>query len=153
MNEYKLEHICSYTGQVATPPEVIGPLPEGIRVNFYLTGGEIVGPNFRGTFRAVGGDWVSLRKDGVAYLDTQATIETHDGALILVTYPGAADFGEDGYEKFLRGEMPPILRLRTSPRFVTSHPEYLWLNRIFCIGIGEYHAVDNKAKYDVYAVL
>ena len=35
MNDYKLEHIFSYTGLLVNPPEVIGPVPEGIRVNFY----------------------------------------------------------------------------------------------------------------------
>jgi ketosteroid isomerase-like protein len=34
---------------------------------------------------------------------------------------------------------------------VTSHPTYLWLNRLFCIGIGEYRAEENEAKYDVCA--
>ncbi|MGH8608547.1 MAG: DUF3237 family protein [Gammaproteobacteria bacterium] len=72
--------------------------------------------------------------------------------MILVTYSGLVDFGEDGHEQFLRGEMPPLVKLRTSPRFVTSHPEYLWLNRLFCIEIGEYRAAANEAKYDVHAV-
>jgi hypothetical protein len=72
--------------------------------------------------------------------------------LILVTYQGVIDFGEDGHDKFLRGEMSPVLRLRTSPRFVTSHPEYLWLNRLFCLGVAEYRVATNLAKHDVYAV-
>lgn len=152
MNDYKLQHICSYTGRLAAPPEVIGPAPEGIRVNFYSSGGEFSGPRLNGKVRAVGGDWVTVRTDGIAYLDVRTTFEADDGALILVTYLGTIDFGEDGYGKFLRGELPPVARLRTSPRFVTSHPEYAWLNRLFCLGIGEYRAADNEAKYDVYAV-
>jgi hypothetical protein len=51
MNDYKLEHISSYTGLLAHPPEVIGPVPEGIRVNFYSAGGEITGARVRGTLR------------------------------------------------------------------------------------------------------
>ena len=43
-------------------------------------------------------------------------------------------------------------RLRIAPRFVTSHPEYLWLNRLLCFGVGEYRAQTNIATYDVYAV-
>jgi hypothetical protein len=152
MNDYNLEHICSYTGTLASPPEIIDPLPEGIRVNFYSTGGEITGPNLRGKLRPVGGDWVTVRKDGVAYLDVRTTFETHDGALILVAYQGVVDFGEDGYDKFLRGEMPLVVKLRTAPRFVTSHPSYRWLNRLFCFGVGEYRAATDEAKYDVYAV-
>ena len=145
MNDYDLEHICSYVGRLADAPEIIGPVPEGIRVNFFSAGGEVTGPRIRGKVRPVGGDWVTVRKDGVAYLDVRTTFETDDGALILVTYLGLADFGEDGYERFLRGEMPPVVKLRTSPRFVTSHSEYLWLNRLFFIGIGEYRAAENVA--------
>src|SRR5688572_5098021 len=105
-NAYQLEHLCTYTGRLNPSPEVIGPVPEGIRVNFYSAGGEIAGPRIRGKVRTVGGDWVIVRRDGVAQQDVRTTFETHDGALILVTYPGVIDFGEDGYDKFLRGELP-----------------------------------------------
>ena len=43
MIDYKLEHTVSYTGTLASPPEIIGPLPGGIRVAFYSTGGEFTG--------------------------------------------------------------------------------------------------------------
>jgi hypothetical protein len=149
--DFALEHIASYTGTLA-PPEIIGELPEGLRVNFYSTGGEITGPRLRGVVRAVGGDWMTVRRDGVAHLNVRTTFETHDGALILMTYEGVIDLGEDGYEAFLRGDLPSVARLRTSPRLLTSHADYAWLNRLFCVGIGEYRADTNAAKYDVYAV-
>ena len=152
VNEYKLEHILTYAGRLVSPPEVIGPLPEGIRVNFYSSGGEISGPKIHGKLRPVGGDWATVRKDGVMCLDVRTTFETHDGALILVTYQGVSDLGENGYEMFLRGEIPSVARIRTSPQFSTSHADYLWLTRLFCVGIGEYRADANEAKYDVYAV-
>lgn len=101
MNDYKLEHICPYTGHLINPPEMIGPVPEGIRVNFYSAGGEFTGSKMRGTVRSVGGDWVTIREDGVAHLDVRSTLETHDGVLILMTYLGVADFGEDGHARFL----------------------------------------------------
>lgn len=44
------------------------------------------------------------------------------------------------------------MTLRTAPRFVTSHPDYVWLNRLCCLGIGGYRAANNEATYDVYAV-
>ena len=58
MFDYSLEHIFSYTATLS-PPEVIGPLPEGVRVNFYVTGGEVKGPKVYGKFRPVGADWLS----------------------------------------------------------------------------------------------
>jgi hypothetical protein len=151
MNDYKAEHLFSFTGTLS-PPEVIGPLPEGLRVNFYSTGGTISGPQLRGRLVPVGGDWMTVRKDGVAYLDVRTTFETHDGALILVTYQGGADLGEDGYDKILRGELPQKVKLHIAPRMVTSHAAYLWLNRVFCFGVGEYRADTNEAQYDVYAL-
>jgi hypothetical protein len=153
MLDYKLEHILSYQCTLVASPEVIGPLPEGIRVNFYTEHGEITGPRVRGKVRPVGGDWVTVRKDGVGLLDVRATFETHDGALMLVTYPGIVDFGADGYERFLRGEMPPMVSLRTSPRFATVDSAYLWINRLHCLGIGEYRSATNEVTYDVYAIL
>ena len=152
MNPYTLEHIFSYRGTLASPPEAFGEMPEGIRVTFYSTGGEITGPKLRGRLRPVGGDWMTVRRDGTASMDVRTTFETDDGALILVTYQGVADLGEGGYERFLRGELPPTVNLRMSPRFVTSHPRYLWLNRLFCFGVGEYRAATNDARYDVYMV-
>jgi uncharacterized protein DUF3237 len=152
MIDYRLEHICSYTATLATPPEVIGPVPEGIRANFYVTSGEMTGPRIRGKFRPVGGDWLTVRTDGVAVLDVRATVETHDGALILVTYQGVSDVGPDGYQRFLEQNLPPVIPIRVAPRFVTAHPDYVWLNRLQCLGIGEYHAATNVAAYDVYAV-
>jgi hypothetical protein len=148
---FALDHIFSYTGSLAEP-EVIGEVPEGLRVNFYSTGGEITGPRVRGVVRGVGGDWMTIRRDGVAYLNVRTTFETHDAALVLVTYDGVIDLGNDGYASFLRGELPETAKLRIAPRFVTSHPDYLWLNRILCLGIGEYRSETNVATYDVYAV-
>ena len=56
MFEYRLEHIMSYTVKIAEP-EVIGPVPEGLRVNGYILGGEVTGPRVSGKLRPVGGDW------------------------------------------------------------------------------------------------
>jgi hypothetical protein len=152
MHDYELEHLFTYKGILADQPEVIGPVAEGLRVNFYNVGGEATGPRVKGKLRPVGGDWLTLRTDGVALLNVRATIETHDGALILVTYEGMGDLGEGGYEAFQRGELPPVVKLRIAPRFYTSHPDYAWLNRLFCVGVGEYLSAENYATYDVYAV-
>ena len=44
MLEYQLEHICSYTVNLAMPPEVAGPAPSDLRINAHHAGGEIWGP-------------------------------------------------------------------------------------------------------------
>ena len=150
-NDVQLEHICSFWA-VLSAPEVIGPLAEGLRINVYVTGGEVTGPKVRGRLRTVGGDWLSLRPDGIGLLDVRITIESHDGALIYMTYGGVADLGEDGYQRFLAGNPPARVPLRIAPRCYTGHPEYLWLNRLQCVGVGEVDIQQLRVSYDIYAL-
>ena len=154
MIPYKLEHVLSFTGKgdAGTQPEIIGQVPEGLRIHFYLTGGTFEGPGLRGKVRPVGGDWVTIRRDGVAVLDVRMTFETDSGALIYMTYPGVIDFGHEGYERFLRGEMPEVVQIRIAPRMSTAHPDLLWLNRLQFAGMGEYRPSLRETKYDIYAL-
>jgi Protein of unknown function (DUF3237) len=96
---------------------VIGPTPDGIRANFYVTSGEVEGPTLKGKFAPVGGDWLLIRRDGVAVLDVRATIERHDGALIYLSYSGVADLGPNGYEAFLNAIFPRRRRFALYPAF------------------------------------
>ncbi|MDD3761703.1 MAG: DUF3237 domain-containing protein [Nevskiales bacterium] len=152
MFDYTLEHLCSYSARLEAPPEMIGAVPGGVRVNFYVTGGEVEGPKLRGRLRPVGGDWMTVREDGVGILDVRATIETDDGALIEITYQGVGDLGPDGHAALLAGTLPPRLTLRTAPRVRTAHPDYLWMNRLQLIGVGEANLETFEVRYDVYAV-
>ncbi|HBY62671.1 MAG TPA: DUF3237 domain-containing protein [Solibacterales bacterium] len=147
----QLEHIFSYRATLA-PPEPIGPVAEGLRINFYVTGGEVWGPKLHGKIRPVGGDWLTLRQDGVAILDVRGTIETTDGALVYTEYRGVIDLGPEGYQQFLAGNVPPQLHLRIAPRYLTAHPAYQWLNRLQCVGIGEGDMATNTVAYDIYAL-
>lgn len=149
---FQMERLFSYTGTLQAPPEIIGPVPEGIRATFYITGGDVDGPKIKGHLRHAGADWFTMRTDGIGVLDVRTTIETSDGALIYLSYLGYGDMGADGYDKFLRGELPKTMSLRTSPQFRTAHPAYLWLQRLMCVGVGEVDLEKSVASYDVYAV-
>jgi hypothetical protein len=152
MFNYRLEHILSFTARLGGR-EVIGPVPDGLRVNVQVTGGEVTGPKVAGKLRALSGDWVTVRMDGIAILDVRTTIETDDGALIYVAYSGTSDRGEDGYERSLQGGPPASgSPLYISPRFQTSHPDYVWLNRLHCLGIGRVFPERAEVTYDIYAV-
>jgi hypothetical protein len=148
----KLDHICSYAAGLNPDFEVIGPTPEGLRVNIYVTGGEITGPKLQGEFLPVGADWLTIRPDGVALLDVRATIKTHDDALIYTAYNAIADLGPDGYQRFLDGDPVTKFAIHGAPRFTTSHENYLWMNRLQCINIGEGDLTVPVAAYDVYAL-
>ena len=128
MFDYKMEHLYSYTATLQAPVEAIGPVPEGIRVNFYITGGMIRGERLNGRVRPVGADCFLVRRDGIG------------------------DLGEDGYDKFLRGELPKTLPLRTGPTMRTAHPAYQWLQRLHCVAVGEVDLERFEVSYDVYAV-
>jgi hypothetical protein len=39
-----------------------------------------------------------------------------------------------------------------SARLSTSHPDYLWLNRLHCLGIGQAYLERAEVAYDIYAV-
>ena len=133
---------------------MIGEVPEGVRVKGYFTGGNITGPTVFGKLRPVGGDWLTVRRDGVGIIDVKTTAETNDGALLYITYSGIIDFGPTGYTDFLAGK-PPVngIALRTNPKVSTSHPNYVWLNRLHCFGVGGAFLDRSEVAYDVYAVI
>lgn len=150
MLNYSLEYLFSYHLQL-NPPETLGCVPEGIRANVYTVAGTVTGEKVQGKLRPVGGDWVTVRPDGVAITDVRGTIETNDGALIYITYTGVMDLGKDGYQKFSLGELPPTAQIRNVPRFQTAHPQYQWLNRVQCISVAELNFATFEADFDVYA--
>jgi hypothetical protein len=145
--------LFSYTVSLKMPPEVIGPVAEGIRVNFYLAGGEIRGSRCTGKILPVGADWLLIRRDGIGIVDVRATMEMHDGALVYVAYTGVLDPGPNGYDSFLNGTLPPKFPIRTAPRFQTAHPGYTWMNRVQAYAVGEVDLANALVSYDVYAAL
>jgi Protein of unknown function (DUF3237) len=146
-----LEHI--FSADLLLASEMIGPVTEGIRINFHVVSGEVTGPKFQGKFHPVGGDWLIFHSNGVATLDIRVTIETTDGALIYNAVTAVLDAGEGGYEQFVR-QKPPRGALRGASRHSSSHPNYLWLNRLQFAGFGEVNLVPGHAKirFDFYAL-
>lgn len=138
--------------QLSQPPEIIGETPEGLRVNWFLQGGEVYGPKLNATICPHGGDWMTIRSDGIGVVGIRATLETPEKALIYTTYSGVFDLGEEGYQNFLNKRWPNAPPLRSTPRFLTEHPKYKWLNRLQCIGIGEVNMSDLLVIYDLYAL-
>ena len=94
----------------------------------------------------------SFDPDGIGVLDVRATMELEDGALVYTTYSGVADLGPDGYHKFLEGNPPELVELRITPRYHTGHSDYLWLNRLQCVGVGAVDMKQMKVSYDICAM-
>lgn len=148
----KLEYLCTVTARLNSEPEIIGETPEGLKVNWYLCGGVVAGPKLNATIRPEGGDWMTIRPDGIGILGIHATLETQDGALISTTYSGVFELGEEGYRNFQNKKWPQAPSLRSTPRFLTEHPNYKWLNRLQCVGIGEVRMSDFLLTYDLYSL-
>lgn len=149
----KLEHLFNVTVQLKRDLEIIAPLPEGIRINAYIAGGHIEGARLRAKIRPVGADWITLRRDGIGEMEVRATAETDDGALIHAAYGGVIDFGEDGYEKTLRGEIPERVPIRAAPRYRSPDARYAWINRLQLLAIGEANLLTSEVHVDIYTAV
>ena len=149
--DYHLDHI--FTLYWIVDEVRIGQCPQGYRVNGYISDGKVSGPKVNGKIRPVDGNWAHMRSDAVIVVDYRVTIETEDGALICAACKGIADPGEDALQKLPRGE--PLARFRPLRWGVQSHtadPSYLWLNRVYGLGIGQYDSQTHELTVDVYAV-
>lgn len=150
---FALDYLATIRVPLA-PPETIGETPDGIRVNWfwYPREGVVKGPALQAKVCAMGGDWMTIRRDGIGVMDVRATLQTHDGAMLYVDYLGHYDLGPDGYRNFLDRRWPESAPTRTTPRFHTAHPRYTWLNRLQCLGIGVVRMQELAYTYDLYAV-
>jgi uncharacterized protein DUF3237 len=146
-----LEYVMSYDAKLREP-EVVGPIPEGVRLNFYVTGGSFTGPKCKGIVLPVGGDWLTIRSDGVGILDVRATMQTDDQALIYIAYSGVLDLGTNGYKNAVKGTFPDGIQLRVVSRMHTAHPKYQWMNRFQYVQFGDCNLPTLTVRYDVYAM-
>jgi len=134
-------------------PQKIGAVPHGTRVTAPIASGRFEGPRLRGKVLPGGGDWTLLRGDGVLELDLRLTLETDDGALILMTYRGIRHGPVDVMQRMEKGEVVDATSyyFRTNPLFETSATKYDWINRVVAIGVG-HRRVDGPV-YSVFEVL
>jgi hypothetical protein len=132
-----VEFLFTLTGTLSAASSIQGG-PAGTRRIVNVTGGSIDGPRLRGTILPPGGDWITVRADGTAKLDVRLTIDTDDGALILMTYTGIS--------ATRNGDRT----IHTAPLFETGDERYAWLNAVQGIGIGS--SGGGVVTYQVYAL-
>lgn len=149
--DYNIDYLMSYNATLGKP-EIIGPTPEGFKMHTYITGGEVSGPDIVGKILPEGADWFTLRPDGIGLLNVRTTIKTNDGALIYLRYRGITDMGPEAYNELIEGKAKKqVFHVRINPILLTAHSDYLWLNRLFLLGIGK-SASKSDIIYDVYAI-
>jgi len=136
------------------PMQQIGTTPLGTRRVVPVSGGSFTGERLRGTVLPhAGSDWLLERGDGSFQQDARFTLETDDGALILMSYRGVRHGSSEVAARLARGEDVPATEyyLRTAPFYETSAPRYAWLNTIVSVGVGR--RIPGGVIYDVYEIL
>lgn len=134
------------------PAQVIAS-PEVTRMVFVAEGGTVTGDRIQGQVLPGGGDWLRVGSDGVGRIDVRATIQTHDGELVLLTNTGLIALAGPALERFGAGESLEWdeLHARSAPLFETGAEQYAWLNSVVSVavhGLGPRHV-----DYRVFEVL
>jgi len=119
-------------------PQEIGQVRGGRRRIVPILGGEVDGPELRGTILPGGADWQLIQADGFSELDTRYTIRTDTDATVYVQNFGTRHAPPDVMQRLLAGEAvdPALVYFRTVPRFETSAPAFQWLTRSVFVGAG-----------------
>jgi hypothetical protein len=122
-------------------PIMLPNTPAGMRIIFEITDYHFEGERLRAHQKgAAAADWLVIGPDGTATLDVRTTLETHDGAIVLLRYTGRVDASRG------LGGAP----IYAAPQFDTGDERYAWLNRIQAIGKGTLSG--SSLAYEMYEV-
>lgn len=148
----QLEHLLHIHADLKDPVTV-GAGPLGTRQIVDVIGGTFEGPRLKGTVLASGGDWITIGSDGAGRLDVRATLQTDDGALIYVQYPGIMVINEAAMNALAGGGETQFgeVEFFTQPRCETGHPDYAWLNTV--VAVGEGRLLPNAVEYNISRVV
>ncbi|MGY4373216.1 hypothetical protein ACVWZ3_000855 [Bradyrhizobium sp. i1.3.6] len=151
---FRLAWNTSFLGslKVVLRKELVGPMSDGLRVNWHITEGTFVGPGHDAVVLPGAADWMHIRPDGIAIVNVRACFETRDRVRVYGAYGGVADFGPDGYARALRGEYDQQISAVVTPTYETADPRLEWLNRVQCIGVGKVDMSALRAQFDMYVV-
>jgi hypothetical protein len=105
-----------------------------------------------GTILASGGDWLIVRADDVGEIDVRIAIQTHDDAILYMTYRGYLTNVLQLLPRWAQGEeiSPDVYYLAITPYFETSAPQYDWLQRTVAVGAGS--LTRGGIQYDIFTV-
>jgi hypothetical protein len=118
--------------------ERIGPAPDAMMLHHVFSGGALEGPFLHLRVLPGGGEWASVRGDGVATVESRHSLQTSRDEYVFARFSGVYDFGNDGYENVLFDRpLQGLARVEVAIRYHAAASEYRWLNRLLCIGLGE----------------
>jgi hypothetical protein len=115
----------------------IGPAPDLIVLHYTVGSGKLQGPSVNLTVVPYGGgEWGTMRGDGVISLESRHTLRTPGDDLVYSTFSGVYDAGDEGYEEALDDALASSVRAEVAIRFYTAAKDYRWLNRGQFVGLG-----------------
>jgi hypothetical protein len=130
----------------------LGRTPMGERRIIGIRCGTVRGHKFNGHVLPGGADWQIIRADGAADIQARYTIESDQGARVLVDSVGLRHGPPEVIEKLARGDNvdPALYYFRTVMRFETGDKGLDWMNRIIAVARGQRLA--RAVRLDVYEV-
>ena len=130
----------------------LGQAKYGERSYVPLLGGTVRGPELNGVIVEGGVDWQVNRADGVLDIAAHYVIRAGDGALIEVQSDGLRHGPPQVMERLARGDA--VARdeyfFRTVVRFTTGAPQWLHLNKVLALAVGQREA--NAVLLDFYRI-
>ena len=146
----RLEPLLRFSNGVTAQP--IGHTPFGERTTYIVGEGVFTGPKLRGRILAGGGDWFIRGANDLARLDVRKTFETHDGALIHVSYVGLYKFNAAVTARLSRGEDAQFgdTLFMAQVQFETGDPHYAWLNET--LAVAEARETAAGVEYQLFAL-
>jgi hypothetical protein len=131
-----LRHLCHVRYDLADPIAVSSG-PSGSRTIGEITGARFEGDRLQASLKGrAAADWAFVEPSGRVLVDARVTLETDDGATILVSYTGRMDAATGV--------------VYSSMYFETGDERYAWLTRILGVAKGRFSG--DSLRYDVYEV-
>jgi len=130
----------------------LGSAKYGERRYVPLLGGTVAGPELNGAIVEGGVDWQVNRADGVLDIAAHYVIRAADGGLIEVQSDGMRHGPPEVIARLARGDA--VARdeyfFRTLMRFQTGAPQWLHLNKVMALAVGQREA--KLVVLDVYRI-
>jgi len=129
--------LCHVSYELAAPI-VVSVGPEGTRIIGEIAGARYEGDRLKASLKGqAAADWAFIEPSGRILADVRLTLETDDGATILVTYKGRSDRASG--------------KVYSAMFFDTGDERYAWLTRLLAVAKGFFDGTG--LNYEVYEVV
>ncbi|KQP37066.1 DUF3237 domain-containing protein [Pseudorhodoferax sp. Leaf274] len=133
----QLRPFAGFAVEVAEP-QVVGPVPHGVRRVIPILGGTVQGEGWSGRVLPGGADFQLIVNEGYAELDARYVVETDGGDLVFVQNQAVRSGPPALMQRIARGEPvdPGQIYFRCQPRFETASKALGWINERLFVGSG-----------------